>query len=93
MKLRVWWIPQMPMQAFRVDVDSVEEGAKLLNTLARYDEFQFEHKIKPDYSNAGGLEMFDPEDKEDSPLGSWISWHDEETGIDDPEELSCANLI
>jgi hypothetical protein len=86
MKLRAWWIPQVPMDAFRVDVDSVAEGAKLLNTLARYDEFQFEQSIKPDYSNAGGLEMFDPDDKEDSELGSWVSWCDEETGIDDPEE-------
>lgn len=56
-KLRVWWIPQVPMSPFRVDVPTAEEGRRLLNTLAAYDIFQFENKIKPDYCNAGGLEM------------------------------------
>ncbi len=31
MKLRVWWIPQMPMQAFYANVNSVEEGVKTMD--------------------------------------------------------------
>ena len=86
MKLRVWWIPQVPMnRSFLVPVNSVEEGVKILNVLGDYDLFQLNTNIKGDYSNAGGLEMFDPEDKEDGPDGSWVSWSDEETGEDDPE--------
>ena len=27
-KLRVWWIPQVPMEAFYIPVESVEEGKK-----------------------------------------------------------------
>jgi len=54
-KLRVWWIPQVPGKPFYVPVDSVKEGRKLLEVLADYDAFQFENRIKPDYSNAGGL--------------------------------------
>jgi hypothetical protein len=44
--------------------------------LAIYDLFQLEYKIKPDYSNAQGLEIF--EDKE------WVDWQDEDgNDIDD----------
>ncbi len=55
-----------------------------MDVLAYYDQFQYENRIKPDYSNAGGLQMFDPLDDTDSPEGSWVDWCDEETGEDDP---------
>jgi hypothetical protein len=84
MKLRVWWIPQVPMKPFYVDVASIEEGAKIIQVLCDYDVFQFENNVKPDYTNVGGLQMFDPQDDTDSPEGSWVDWCDEETGEDDP---------
>lgn len=75
--LKVWWIPQVPMSnRFEVFVSSVEEGVKFLDTLAAYDAFQLENKIKPDYCNVGGLMMFED--------GEWVDWCDEETGEDDP---------
>ena len=33
-KLQVWWIPQVPMMEFTVDVETVEEGVKLMGVLA-----------------------------------------------------------
>lgn len=82
-KLQVWWVPQVPMTAFTVDVESVAEGARLLDTLARYDLFQMEHNIKPDFCNAGGLnQLSDNFDGEGTP--GWESWYDEDTGEDDP---------
>ena len=72
MRLMVWWIPQVPMERFYVGVDSVIEGKKLLNILAEYDLFQFEKKVKPDFSNAGGLEEFSG--------GKWLEWESEECG-------------
>lgn len=78
MKLRIWWIPQVPMKPFYANVDSVEEAAKLLRVLAEYDKFQFENKVKPDYSNAGGLQVFDPDDDTDGQSGSWVDWYDED---------------
>jgi hypothetical protein len=77
-KLRVWWVPQVPMNAFYVDVDSVKEGVKIMDILADYDSFQFDNNVKPDYSNVGGLQMFED--------GEWVDWYDEETGCDDPME-------
>lgn len=85
-KLRVWWIPQVPMKAFHVKVGSAEEGVKIMGVLAEYDKFQFENNVKPDYCNAGGLQMFDESDTTDGDSGSWVDWYDEDTGIDDPQE-------
>ena len=81
--LQVWWIPQVPGKAFNVDVSSVEEAAKLMSVLADYDLFQFKNKIKPDYCNAGGLNIYESDsDGEGNP--GWASWSDEKTGEDDP---------
>jgi hypothetical protein len=70
--LRVWWIPQVPMQAFRVPVKNVDEAILILNTLADYDLFQFNNNIKPDYCNEGGLERFEEKDND------WFEYYDEE---------------
>jgi hypothetical protein len=88
-RFQVWWIPQVPMKAFEVEVASVAEGVKLLDVLADYDLFQFENKVKPDYSNAGGLcRWCDNCDGEGTP--GWEDWYDEETGEDDPKEFLMA---
>ena len=71
-RLKVWWIPQVPGKPFEVEVDSIEEGALLVTAFADYDMFQFENHIKPDYSNAGGLSVWDKDGKE------WLDWEDDE---------------
>ena len=69
-KLRVWWIPQVGInETFYVPVNTPEEGKKLLDTLAAYDAFQLQNKVKPDYCNIGGLQIFDDED------GEWYDWN------------------
>ena len=67
-KLRVWWIPQVPMEAFYVPVESPEEGQKVMNILATYDCFQYNHNVKPDYCNIGGLQQYDED------TGEWEDW-------------------
>jgi len=79
-KLRVAHVPQFPMEAFYVEVKSLEEAKLLFDVLANYDLFQFENNVKPDYTNATFLEEFDEERNE------WVSWIDDETGIDDINE-------
>lgn len=70
-QLRVWHIPQVPMKTFYyVDVKDVQEAQKILNVLWNYDIFQFENKIKPDYSNASGLEIYED--------GEWCEWCNDE---------------
>ena len=80
--LQVWWIPQVPMKAFEVDVASVEEGAKILDILSRYDLFQYTNKIKRDYSNVGGLRRWCEDDGDGTP--GWEDWEDKETGENNP---------
>ena len=57
--LKVWWIPQVPMTSFNIDVENIVEAKLLLETLADYDIFQYENKVKPDYSNMGGVMVYD----------------------------------
>lgn len=77
MKLRIKHYPQIQCKPFIVEVNSLEEAKKISDTLAYYDLFQYENKIKPDYSNMTILEEYDEKEKE------WLSWEDEETGIND----------
>ena len=59
-KLRVWHNCQVgAVKNFYVEVESIEQAWKILNTLWDYDLFQYENNIKPDYCNASGLEYFD----------------------------------
>lgn len=67
--LKVWWIPQVPMPAFEVQVPNLESASLLLDVLAAYDLFQFENNVKPDYCNVGGLVVFED--------GEWVDWYDD----------------
>ena len=82
--LRVWWVPQVPMQPFHFPVPDLRSGVMLMDALAKYDAFQFEHNVKPDYCNAGGIEQWSADhDGEGNP--GWESWYDDESGEDDPK--------
>lgn len=70
--LRVHWIPQVPAGKegpFIVPVKTPEEGSTVMRILADYDLYQLKANIKPDYSSAGDLEVFDGED-------GWTTWYD-----------------
>lgn len=81
--LQVWRMPQVPMKAFYVPVASVAEGVKVMSVLADYDAFQFLARIKPDYCNAGGLQVWEADSNGEGP--GWVDWYDEESDEDDPE--------
>lgn len=77
--LRVWWIPQVPGSQFYVHVANIHEAKLILDTLARYDAFQFENNIKPDYFNIGGLQVLEED--------GWCDWEDDDgNSIDDIED-------
>jgi hypothetical protein len=80
MKLRVCHFPQIPCKPFIVSVETLEEAKKIMDTLANYDLFQYDNKIKPDYANMTVLEQWDEIDQ------GWLSWCDEETGFDNLKE-------
>jgi hypothetical protein len=71
--LRVWWIPQVPGEAFHVPVSSKEEGKLITTVLAFYDLFQLSHNIKPDYTNAGGIQVYEG--------GEWVDIDEDEDEV------------
>lgn len=79
-KLRVSHFPQIPCKPFNIEVKNMEEAKLLYDVLANYDLFQLENNIKPDYANMTVVEEYDEEYQD------WLSWVDEETGIDDIKE-------
>ena len=96
MKLKVWWIPQVPGKPFEVFLDSLKTAKILLDCLAKYDDFQYKHNIKPDYCNAGGLMMLGEE-------GEWTDFYVDDLGpnigldfegqdIDSLTIAQCVNL-
>lgn len=82
--LRVWWIPQVPCKPFHAPVKNIDEAKLLLKTLANYDLFQLKHMIKGDYSNAGGLEVFEGVSEDEKVISEWCEWCNEDgDSIDD----------
>lgn len=64
---RLWHIPQLPMEPFIVESDDLDYLVKLRGVLADYDLFQYENKVKPDYANDSGIEVWDTK---------WQEWVD-----------------
>ena len=61
-KYRLWHIPQIPGKAFEVHTDDLAYAKALIDVLADYDLFQYENRIKPDYANLSGIDVWcDPE--------------------------------
>lgn len=92
-KLRIWHIPQVPGKPFHVEVDTVEDGVKLMDALANYDLFQVENNIKPDYCNVQGMEKYDEsltdQDLIDMDLDDrWVNWEfeSEDEFFDSPHD-------
>ena len=68
--LKVYWIPQASMNVFERRVKTLGEAAILLDVLAKYDAFQYENRVKPDYCNMGGLVIFEDDE--------WCDWYNED---------------
>jgi len=82
MKLRIYWFPNIPCKAFHFPVNTLEEAVAVNNALANYDLFLLEHRHRRDYANAGGLEIWNPDEEE------WEDWYDEETGMSFDEYIN-----
>jgi len=80
-KLRVCHFPMIPGESFNVEVKSIEEAKKVMDVLGNYDLFLEEQRIRGDYSNVSFLEGYSEEEQD------WVTWMDDETGIDDVHEF------
>jgi hypothetical protein len=75
-KLRVLHFPQIPCEAFFVDVKDEEQAYLISNTLADQHNFLFENNIIPDFSNAIQVVMWD-EDADGEGNGDWVTYYNE----------------
>jgi hypothetical protein len=80
--LCVWHIPQVPGKPFYVPVKTVAEAKLVDRILCAYDLFEFDHRIKPDFCNAGGLNVWDGD--------VWMTWYGEEGEDFDDYEVKDA---
>jgi hypothetical protein len=78
-KFKAWYIPQVPMKAFEREFDSLETASLVLNAVIDFSIFEFENKVKPDYSDAAGIAMWDEES------GEWEDVDDSEWERNDGE--------
>jgi len=89
-KLMVWWVPQVPMTPFKVMLNSLSDAKLLLEALAQYDLFQLKHNIKPDFSNAGGVVIWDEGLDPDEQDEKWCDFYDDDgTDIDNMTLEQC----
>jgi hypothetical protein len=80
-KFRVWWIAQIPGPVFRSEeVTNFAAAVAIHDTLARYDIFQLQNRIKPDFANMGGIERWDENDQK------WYNVDDAQEIDDDEQE-------
>lgn len=91
---RIYWIPQIPMEPFYNDVADYRAGCLLGDILGRYDLFQYEKNVKPDYSNMGGVQWNHPILTE----GEWCDMDDDDAeyfGVlgDGDAKLSSTRLL
>ena len=90
-KFRIWYIPQVPWRPFQEYADTKEEWIKLLQTVIKFSIFEFSERIKPDYSDASGMEYFYTDEQSieyadeenmveeiDGVRGVWLEWYDDE---------------
>ena len=73
MMLQVWWTPAVPGEAFTMEVQTVEDGHRLLDILVDYTRYLEGRGLLPVYdADAGGLQAYEDGD-----------WYDAEFVFDD----------
>lgn len=57
--LVVWYIPQVPMKAFRYPAPDLNTAVLMLDALCRFSLFEFDNNVKPDFSSAAGISRWE----------------------------------
>lgn len=76
---RVWWIPDVPdSKQFFVECPTPEFALRTMEVLAQYDLYLYHNGNRADYSNAGGIQRWDPEQLHDGLGPGRGGWEDVE---------------
>lgn len=72
MKLRIWWLPNVPGTPFYREVKDLEEAKRLLNTLVDYTRYLEHRDMLYEYdADTGGVQMW-VTDVELPDGGEWV---------------------
>jgi len=63
-RFKAWYIPQVPMKAFEVECATADEAQRVLDLLTDFSMFEADNRVKPDYSDAGGVVEWDETEQE-----------------------------
>jgi uncharacterized short protein YbdD (DUF466 family) len=66
--LRVWYVAKVPMKPFHVPVKTVTQAKMMLHILQDYDSHLEQAKLKPEWENSCGLEVYYAH-------SGWQEWH------------------
>ena len=72
MRFRAWYVAKMPMKAFTVETTNAIDAEKILDVLEDFSLFEIQNNVKPDYAEAGGIDIWDEEYQE------WTDYHPED---------------
>lgn len=74
--LIVWYIPQVPMPAFKWPAKDLVDAANIQAVLENFSAYEFHSRVKPDYADLSGVSRYE----EDGEGGfDWFDVDDEET--------------
>jgi hypothetical protein len=69
--LKVVYIPQVPMAPYEVPVKTLEEARIVLDAVVGLSMFEYEHNVKPDYSDYAGVVRFEDGEWNDVDEEEW----------------------
>lgn len=70
-KLRVYYII-LGAKTYHQEVSSVEEAKLVIDSIARFVNFQIDNNVFPDHCSTAGLEVWDEEEND------YVDWYDED---------------
>lgn len=73
-RLKIWYVHQVPCQPYEQFVDSIADAKLVLNSIYNLTLNLGDNRIIPDYSNAGGLNIY--ADADGSGERDWYEWED-----------------
>lgn len=70
-KFKIWYVHQMPSEAFEREVADPATGQQILDIIYELALFQFANNMIPDYANTGGVVYLDED-------GDWSDYNPDE---------------
>ena len=84
-RLKIWYVHQVPSQPYEQFVDNISEARLALNSIYNLMLNLSDNRIIPDYSNAGGLNIY--ADADGTGKRDWYEWEDfEARDINDSDD-------